>query len=213
MVNLPSVDSTIQLITAHTLLCSNYLKAPVTDTLIMKATSAFSLLALAFATTVVAIPTPGVPAGPSALGLGNIYAPGSSDVIHDEDGSIDKRGMMFGPKKMMMGMNGAKRNADDNDITVDAADAEEVEKRGMMFGPKKMMMGMNGAKRDADEFEAPDTDEIEKRGMIFGPKKMMMGMNGAKRDSNEADDAETENVEKRGMIFGPKKMMMGMNGA
>lgn len=145
----------------------------------MKPTSAFSLLALAFATTVAAVPTPGVPAGPSVLGLGNTYAPGSSDVIHDEDGSIDKRGMMFGPKKMMMGMNGAKRDADDNDVTVNSADAEGLEKRGMMFGPKKMMMGLNGAKRDSNEADDAETENVEKRGMIFGPKKMMMGMNGA----------------------------------
>lgn len=179
MVNLPSFDSTIRLITAYSLLCSNCLKAPATDTLIMKPTSAFSLLALAFATTVVAIPTPGVPAGPSALDLPNAYAPGSSDVIRDENGSIDKRGMMFGPKKMMMGMNGAKRNADDNDVTIDSADAQEIEKRGMMFGPKKMMMGMNGAKRDSSEADDAKPEDIEKRGMMFGPKKMMMGMNGA----------------------------------
>lgn len=140
--------------------------------------STFSLLALAFATAVVAVPMPGIPADPSTLNLDNTNVPGSSDVVHGVDESIDKRGMMFGPHRMMLGINGVKRSAEDNDVAIHSAHDEGIEKRGMMFGPIKMMLGLNGVKRDTDEADIEEAEDVEKRGMMFGPHRMMLGLNG-----------------------------------
>lgn len=138
----------------------------------MKPSTVFSLLAVAYATTVVAVPTPEV----------SIIAPA-------------KRGLMFGPFKSMLGLEGGKRDVEEHSTVSD----EKMEKRGLMFGPFKSMLGLEGGKRDVDEHEDIDEDEdVEKRGLMFGPFKSMLGLEGGKRDVTGEGGIEASNGVREG---------------
>lgn len=93
----------------------------------MKSTTVFSLLALAYATAVAAVPTP-EPQGVWAIPAQEV----DSNTLEARDP------MMFGPKKKYPGEGGYKR-----DVEEVAEEEEGLDKR-MMFGPKKKYPGEGG---------------------------------------------------------------------
>lgn len=122
----------------------------------MRSTTAFSLLAFACATTVLAIPTPDAPSIVNAVSMDNMQASGPLEVTHTADGAGDESNLakrvVHGPKFYLWGINGWKRDVDQEasgDAQVDVK-TEGIEKR-VVHGPKFYLWGINGWKRDTDD--------------------------------------------------------------